>query len=908
MKADVVYALLLRIYPRAFRDRFAAGMRAAFSAECASLRSDPSTRRRTIAAFWLTTIFHAVAYGLAERASAMGQPARGAAAQKGRRMRTMFTVDWRDAVRALRAAPVVTTVAVLSLALGIGANTALFSILNGLLLKPLPVADPDRLVVIDGGSWTNPIWEEVHSRRHEIFEDAFAWSGGRFNLSERGQTDYVDGAFASGGMFDVLGVHAAVGRLLTEADDVRNGGPDAAAAVISYGFWQRRFGGTPGVVGSQLTVSRLPVTIVGVMPRGFFGPDVGRTADVILPINVMALMPGQERMLDGRSTWWLEIMGRLRPGQTIDQAQAALRARQPQIRAATIPQDWKADDQAGYMKEPLSLASAATGESPLRGRYERPLKTVMVLVGAVLLIACANIASLLLARATVRRRELSLRMALGASQARLVRQLLAESLLLAGSGAALGLLVARWASPLLVRQLATSRQAVSLDLSLDWRVLAFTTALSVVMALLFGLAPAFGAARVAPHDALRDDSRTMAGDRGLALRNLLVAGQVAISLSLVVGAVLFIRTLASLTTASLGFEPRRLLVASLGAPADRVKEEERLALFERVREESGAVPGVANAALSVLVPVGSMRWNTLLELPPGSPDVPPRDRAPWVNFVSPEWFSTFGMRVLAGRGFTPADRRGAPLVTIVNESFVRRFLKTGTPIGQTVRTGLEGPTVNSYQVVGVVNDSVYRSARAGFEPTMYAPLAQMSEYDTEIELTVRAAGGAPVELSYAIASAVTRVNADVSVSFNPVADRLRASVTQERLVAMLSGFFGALALLLAGLGLYGVTSYSVGRRRREIGVRLALGAAPSGVLRLVLRRVIGLVLAGVIAGAGLALWASRFVATLLFGLQPYDPATLAGAAAALMAIGLLAGWLPARRASLIDPGRVLREG
>jgi predicted permease len=907
MNGDALYALLLRIYPRAFRDRFGTGMRHAFAEEYDAVRRDPEKTPRAIAAFWMTSIAQAAVYGLAARA-ARPQTSPSMPVNKGSRMRSMFVVDWRDAFRALRAAPVVTAVAVLSLALGIGANTALFSIFNGLLLKPLPVANPDRLVLVDEGTWTNPIWEEIRAQRHEIVEDAFAWGDLRFNLADRGQTDYVYGAFASGGMFDVLGVRPAMGRLLTEEDDVRSGGPQGPAAVISYGLWQQRFGGARDVIGRQITVERLPVTIVGVMPREFFGPVVGRTLDIVLPINVNALIPGEARLLDGRSTWWLDIIGRLKPGQTIDEAQAALRARQPRIRAATIPQDWNAQDQAGYLKDPLSLVSASTGASGLRGEYERPLQTVMILVGAVLLIACANIASLLLARASARRRELTLRLALGASRARLARQLLAESLLLGLGGAALGLLLARWAGPLLVRQLST-RQTVSLDLSIDWRVLAFTTAVGAAMALVFGLAPAFGAARLAPNDALHeDDSRTMAGDSGLALRNLLVVGQVAISLSLVAFAILFIRTLTSLTGASLGFEPRPLLVASLQVPADRVPDEARLGVFERMRQEALAVPGVADAALSALVPVGNVRWNTLLELPPGRPAVPPRERAPWVNIVSPNWFSTFGMHLVAGRTFTTADRAGAPFVIVVNESFVHKFLEPGNPIGQTVRAGLEaGPTVNTYQVVGVVNDAVYQSARAGFEPTMYAPLAQLKEQAPDIELTVRAAGGAPGELSRALTSAVMRVNGDVSVTYNQVEERLRESVTQERLVAILAGFFGALALLLAALGLYGVTTYGVGRRRRELGVRLALGAQPSGVLQLVLRRVALLVIAGVAIGAALTLWASHFVASLLFGLQPQDPITLAVAAFALLTIGLVAGWLPARRAALIDPGRVLRE-
>jgi len=900
-------------YPRSFRNRFEDGMRDA-------LTEDYETARRAgwraRVSFLIVAAADAGRFGVAEHVAARRHG-------RGPSVRTLvggfmssFLVDLRDAWRGLRAAPVVTAIAVVSLALGIGANTALFSILNGLLLKPLPVADPQRLVFVDRASasgqasgdqsWTNPIWEQIRASRRDVFQDAFAWCGTRFNLADRGETDFVTGAWTSGDMFEVLGVRAVLGRTISEADDTRNGGPDGAVAVISYRFWQHRFGGAADIVGRQLHVNRLPVTIIGVAPPDFFGADVGRMADVILPIGDEPLMRGKESFLDGRSVWWLDIVGRLKPGQTISEAQAALRARQPQIREATIPQAWSEKDKAEYLTEPFMLVSAATGESDLRARFAQPLQTVMVLVGAVLLIACANIANLLLARATTRRRELSLRLALGASRLRLARQLLAESFILAGAGAALGLLVARWGSALLVGQFSTTRQIVSLDLSLDWRVLGFTTAVTVGMALLFGLVPALGATRVSPHESLKTEARTVAGDRGFGVRNMLVVGQVAISLGLVVGAALFIRTLTSLTGASLGFDPGPLLVADINAPIDRVKPDDRLVLFERLRDEVAALPGVAHAGLSALVPVGNMQWNTLIEPLPGQPVLPERDRAPWVNAVSPGWFSTYGMRLMAGRDFDATDRLGTPRVAIVNELFARKFLAPGPPVGQIVRTGLEGPTVYEYQVVGVVNDAVYRSARRGVEATMYAPIAQLERHEAEVELSVTAASGRPADLIRGVADAVNRVSGDVSLTFSPIAEQLRASVRQERLVATLSGFFGALALLLAGLGLYGVTSYSVGRRRREMGVRLALGARPSGVVRLVLRRVVWLVISGVVLGMVLSVWASRFVATLLFGLEPRDPATFFGAAALLVAVGVLAGWLPARRASRVDPTVALR--
>ncbi len=893
--AERAYGWLLRAYPAAYRDRFGADMRRAF------LREYEETRRRRLAAraaFWVAACADAVRFGWAERRSV----------RRGGSAHHMFTIDWRDAVRSLRATPVVTTAAVLSLALGIGANTALFSLLDSLLLKTLPVRDPERLVLIDGGSWTNPIWEQIHERRRQIFDDAFAWSDERFNLSTEGETDYVRGQWASGGIFDVLGVHAVIGRTFTEADDARDGGPDGPVAVISYGFWQRRFGGVPDVIGRRLSVNRLTVTIIGVTPPTFAGLEVGRTADITLPIGIQALTPGGTRMLDGRSTWWLEIMGRLKPGETIEQAQTTLRGLQRAIRDATVPQDWLAKDQADYLSQthPFTLVSAATGESGLRAGYEKPLKIIMGVVAAVLLIACANIANLLLARAAARRRELSLRLALGCSRFRLARQLLAESLLLGVTGAALALLVARWGSALLVRQLATADSGVTLDLSLDGRVLLFTCALGIVTSIVFGLAPAVDVSGVAPNEALKADARTVAGDSRTGLRNMLVAAQLALSLCLVVGAAMFLRTLGALTSAPLGFDPSTLISVRVQAPPS-VPEDGRTAFFERIRQSAAALPGAASAGVSVLIPAGSMRWNTRIEADPARPAPPGKPVAPWVNVVSAGWFSTFGTRLVSGRDVSDRDVKGSPRVMVVNESFAKLFFPGRNAVGEVLRAGVEGPDIHSFRIVGIVNDAVYRTARNGFEPTLYLPLAQLDAPMSTGIVTVRSAVARPESLSRPLAAAMSRVDRSAAFTIQYPAAQLRASVRQERLVAILGGFFGALALVLAGLGLYGVTSYSVSRRGPEIGIRMALGANPGGVVRLVMRQVGVLIACGVAAGIALSWWASRFVATLLFGMGLRDPLTFGVAAAAMVIVGGLAGWVPAQRAARIDPVRTLRE-
>ena len=821
--------------------------------------------------------------------------------------------DLRDAFRALKATPVVTIVAILSLALGIGANTAIFSILDSLLLRSLPVKEPQQLVMLGDGesgrptSWTNPIWDQV--RNHErLFDGAFAWSGSRFNLAPGGQTELVDGMWASGRLFDVLGVPAILGRTFTEADDRRGGGPDGPVAVISYSFWQRRFGGAADTIGRSLTVERVPFTIVGVTPPSFFGVDVGRTFDVAIPIGTEPLIRGKESSLDRRSNWWLNAMVRLKDGQTVESAASALRGVSPQIREATIPQDWRPQDKDGYLRGGFRLLPAANGGSGLRQRYRQALTTIMVVVALVLLIACANIANLLLARATARRHELSVRVALGASRVRIARQLLTESLLLSGAGAVLGLLFARWGSRLLVRQLSTTTNTVFLDLSLDWRVLGFTAFVAIATAVLFGTAPALRATRVQPNDALKAQGRSVIGDGQLGLGNTLVVMQVALSLILVVAAGLFVRTFSSLAHLNLGFERQGVLVASVNAQRAQLEPDQRPELFRRVLEAAVSAPGVSSAALSAVTPVSGSTWNNRIELPEGPP-LPEKERVTFINLLSGDWFKTYGTPILAGRDFTNTDGKEAAPVAIVNEAFAKKFTYGRNPVGVRVRQPGFGtrPAIDR-QIVGYVKDAVYRSLREPVPPTMYIPYAQQPEPPSFMSVSVRASGGSPALLTKGLAAALTGVHGDLAITFRPLADNIDAALTQERMVAMLSGFFGGLALLLAGLGLYGITSYAVSRRRTEIGIRMALGAAPGGVIRLVLRRVAIMVLLGVIVGSAVSVWAAKFVATLLFGLQPHDPVTLVAAVAALTAIGALAGWLPARRASRIDPATVLREG
>jgi predicted permease len=494
------------------------------------------------------------------------------------------------------------------------------------------------------------------------------------------------------------------------------------------------------------------------------------------------------------------------------------------------------------------------------------------------------------------------RLALGASRLRLSRQLLAESLLLAVAGAALGLLFARWGSQALVAQFSSSGNRVYLDMPIDWRVLIFTVGVAAATATLFGVAPALSVNGLSPFEALKEQGRSATGERRIRLRHALVVLQVALSLMLVVTASLFARTLFSLTSRDVGFDRDRVLVASVAVnrPA-----EQRMATFERLREAAAAVPGVAQAAISFTTPVGRAGWNTRIVVPPDSA-LTGRERAAWINAVSPGWFTTYGITLASGRDFDSRDRMGAPLVAIVNRAFARRFLKDADPLGQQFSD--EGPSGrgDTFEVVGVVKDSVYRSLRADMEPTMFLPTAQWKNPGSSLPIGIRSAGAPPLSLIRSISDALQRAEPQASLTFFTLSSQVDASLIQERLLARLSTFFGGLALLLASLGLYGVTAHSVNRRRGEIGIRMALGANAAAVVRIVLRRVGVLVALGIAIGTAASVWASRFVASFLYGFEPSDPGTFVVSAFVLSVVAAAAGWLPARRASRIDPAAVLR--
>jgi len=811
--------------------------------------------------------------------------------------------DVRYALRALRLSPGFTFVAVLSIALGVGANTAIFSLINAVMLRSLPVPRAEQLVRVtaEGGeTFTNPLWEEI--RDHQDAVDVFAWGNASFNLANGGEARRVDGAWVSGSYFPVLGVQPLAGRLPAVSDDRRGCAP---IAVVSAGFAAREFGAPASAVGRTVSLDGHPFDVVGVVPPSFFGMDVGQRLQVFAPICASEAA-GSPGVLDQRSRWWLQIMGRPREALTAEQASARVAAAAPAVFAATLPPDWPADIQAEYLKYHLAVSPAATGYSSLRDRYQSALVALMVLVGVVLLIACANVAHLLLARAAARQREMALRRALGAGRARLVRQLLTESVLLALLGAALGVGFARWAGGTMVGMLSNRQSAVWLDLGLDLRVLAFTVGVAVLSGILFGLAPSWRATGLAPQASLQAPGRGVSAGPGRAsFTRSLVVGQVALSVVLLVAAGLLLRSFRNLVTFDPGFRREGVLLVRMDLQNTGFPDEVRLTLFDDILQRLRALPGVRSASASVITPIQGARWNGDI-IADGFVPKGERDGIVWYNGVSPDFFTTMDTRQVAGRDFTRSDVRGGPLVAVVNESLARKVFGNANPIGRMFRTrngrGLSAPT----EIVGVVRDARYASLTNDNVATVYLPLAQTELWGQSLNFELRTDGD-PALLVGPVRDLAGAVNHAISLDFVTLADQVAASLARPRLLALLSGFFGSLAVLLATVGLYGTVAYSVARRRNEIGIRIALGADRGRVVRMVLAEVGRIGAAGVALGIALSLAVTRLLATFLFDLSATDPVTLGLAATVLGAGALVAGTLPAWRAARLDPMVTLRE-
>jgi putative ABC transport system permease protein len=824
-----------------------------------------------------------------------------------------FWQDLRYGARLLRCNPTFAIVAILTLALGTGANTAVFQLVDAVRLRTLPVEHPEQLVEVRivnapngrtgmfNGRWpmlSYPLYAKIRDQQ-QLFSGFLAWGSTSFDLAQGGEQRPAQGSWVSGNYFDMLGVTAAAGRLIAPSDDVRG---CRGVAVLGYAFWQREYGGDPAIVGRRVLLDGHPFDVIGVSSPEFHGVEVGHSVEVAVPICAEAILAGDRSALDRPDTWFLGGLGRLNPGITLEQAEAQLAGLSPGILAETVSPRYSAADAKDYREMRIGPRPAASGISDLRRTYSESLNILLGVTGVVLLIACANLANLMFARATAREREVAVRLAIGASRRRVIRQLLSESLLIAAGGAACGVVVAQWFSRSLVAFLDSEVNPLFVDLALDWRVFAFTAAVGVVACLVFGLAPAIRATGTSLGTAMKAGGRgATEGRERFGVRRALVVVQVALSLVLVVGALLFARSLRNLTTLDPGFREAGALTAELDLRKTGVPEAARRTFQQRIIEALGAVPGVRVVAQAFTTPVGGNFWNDRIVIggvaQQGSTNF---------NSVGPGYFEALGIRRVSGRDFNVHDTPESVRVAIVSESAVRALFGGHSPLGRSFEVeGAPGQTPSSFEVVGVVADTKYSALREPFEPLVYLAATQEPPPPAYLRIVLRT-DAAMSATTAAATRAVVGVHPAIAIRYQEVRTQLARSLTRERLMATLSAFFGGLAVLIATIGLYGVMSYMVTRRRVEIGVRMALGADARSVVRMIVREAGVLLLAGLGIGGVLSVFAARIGNTLLYGLQPGDPATLALAMTALASVTLLASWIPAMRASRVDPTTALR--
>jgi predicted permease len=812
--------------------------------------------------------------------------------------------------------PGISFVVILSLALGIGANTAIFQLLDAVRMRSLPVKDPQQLVDIrisniktrNGSSrgnypiFSNPVWEQIRDRQ-EAFSGMATWNSGGLNLATGGMAHNVRALYVNGDFFNALGVAPVLGRVFTAADDYHGCG--LPSTVISYAFWQKQFGGQASAVGSKLTVEGHPVEVAGVTGPEFTGVEVGRGFDLAIPLCSEPVIAGDDSFFNHRDDFWLAVLGRLKPGWDRARATAQLESVSPAIFAATLPAGYQPDLAKHYLGWKLTAKPAGTGLSRLRGQYEEPLWILLAISGMVLLIACANLANLMLARASAREREVAIRLALGASRGRLIQQLMVENLLLAAIGAGAGMLLAQGLTRALISFFTTQFSRVTLNLGMDWRVLGFTAAVAVLTCLFFGLMPAIKATATPPIVAMKTGNRSVSSGRErFALRRMLVVAQVAMSMVLLVSAFLFVRSFNKLINLDAGFRQDGVLVAYLDFSQFKLPKDRRTAYKRELVERVQALPGVDTAAFAEVVPVSGNRWNQDVHYDDHGQDV-----LVVVNFnaVSPGYFKAMGTTLVQGRDVGPQDTFESQHVAVVNESFVKKVLKGADPLGKIFKVdmGSDKPA-NEIQIVGVVKDTKYEDLQTDFGPIAYLPYTENPEPDSSAQIVIHSELGLD-SLMRSVERAAAQANPSIVLQFSEFKAQIRDTLVRERLMASLSGFFGLLAGILATIGLYGVISYMVVRRRNEIGIRMALGADRTRVLALIMREAAILLAIGLGIGAGLSLASTRAAASLLFGLKPHDPATMALAAISLTVVAVAASYFPAFRATRIHPTEALRE-
>jgi len=823
--------------------------------------------------------------------------------------------DVRYGLRILRRTPGFTAVAVLSLALGIGANTAIFQIIDAVRLRALPVAQPEELVEVriakprsrSGNFYsgyaelTNPQWEQLRARQ-EAFSGVLAWGPTRFNLAGGGEVRRAQGIYVSGSYFEVLGVPAARGRVFTGADD-RRGCADVGV-VISHAFWQREYGGDIAVVGRTIQLDGSAFDIIGVTPATFHGIEVGRSYDVAVPICAAGLIRPEAGLIEEAHVWWLSVVGRLRPDWTAERATAHLRAISPSLFQRTLSEWFDPEPAKAYLEFRLEAVPCTGGFSSFRETYGTPLWLLLALSGVVLLATCVNLANLMLARAGVREREIGARLATGATRWRVVRQLLTESALLSIVGVVIGVLAARALSSLLVALLGTGQDRLFVDIPVDWRLLGFAVAMIGTTTLAFGLTPALRATSVPVQKMLKSGGRGASLDHGRqGVQGALVVAQVALSMAMVGSAVLFALSLRNLVAFDTGHRVEGVLVAELsigrqGIPDDRLPALNR-ALIDRLR----SMPGVTSVARTAIVPMGGAAMSDMIRVDGGGAAA---ERETFFHRVGTGYFQTLGVPLVAGRDFDDRDRAGSKPVAIVNRTFALRLLSTGAALGRLFYMQVKPGTWIPYEIVGMAEDAVYRDVREPVPPVAYLAVDQEDLVDREPVLLIHSRLP-PDGLRSSVERTFVEVEPTIGVEFSALAETVRDRARRERLMATLSAAFGILAMALSAIGIYGVLSYLVVRRRKEIGVRLALGATRSGIVRMVASQLLGWLVVGLAAGGALAVLAATAARSMLFGLAPTSPLPLVAAGTLLAASGTAAAIVPALRAARLHPTSALRE-
>lgn len=816
----------------------------------------------------------------------------------------------RYSLRGLRKNPGFTAVAILSLALGIGANVAIFALINALLLRDLPVAHPDRLVELSvvrqdhNIPFSYPMFQEL-GRSQRVFSGLLGWMDAIIPNVE------VSGVFARGNVLAVtgnyysqLGATPILGRLLSSEDVNPHAGSTFQVAVIGYEFWRRRFGGAPDVLGKQVRIEGQPFTIVGVTRKWFTGLTPGEPPDVTIPITAFPPLHGNFDLED-RAVLWLHITGRLKDGVTIDQARAQLRTFWPEVLLATASTETPGLRRQTFLSMGLDVSPFRTGFArDLRAQFSRPLYVLAGIVGLILLVACVNLANLLLARAAARSQEMSVRVAIGASRWALTRQVLTESLVLSLAGALLGLALSYWGSHVLVAFMTEG--SVSFDLRPDFSVLSLAVCVALLTGILFGLAPAWRSSRLDPATVLQRGSRSLAGGAGTLGKGLIVT-QVALSLVLLLGAGLLARTFQDLRSLDLGFDKDNLLEIILNAKPGGYKNLDMNAYHRRLVEQVSSLPGVRSASLADISIPASGLWQEKVSVASEDPNTSSEIMANAAT-IWPDFFKTLGIRLMSGHDFQMIDDEHLHTV-IVSKSLAERLFPQGDAIGQHVRFGFM-PDFQNLEIVGIADDARILDLRDPAPPIIYfsymyvsnVPYAQSNPW---ADVYVRTKGD-PQALSMTIGHEVESVGHEYALRTATVDQMVSRFLVNERVIALLSGFFAALALLLASIGLYGLMSYGVTRRTREIGVRVALGAQQGSVRWMILRETLALTLLGIAIGIPSGFAAVRLIASMLFGLSPSDLSTLVTACLLLLAVALFAGYLPARRASSIDPILALR--